>query len=73
MAFSEWFQEDKLPFYVLTTDYLANGGDKIRFFNAKYQNILGIKMRDAIIQYCGAIDTISSQLDSRHLYFMDDE
>lgn len=73
VAFSEWFQEDKLPFYVLTTDYLANGGDKMRFFNAKYQNILGIKMRDAIIQYCEATDTISSRLDNRHLYFMADE
>ena len=25
-AFSDWFQIDELPFYVLTTDYLANGG-----------------------------------------------
>lgn len=72
-AFSEWFQINELPFYVLTTDYLANGGDKMRFFNNKHQNVLGIKMRDAIIQYCGEKDTISSELDSRHLYFMSDE
>lgn len=73
VAFSESFHADKLPFYVLTTDYLANGGDKMRFFNAKDQNVLGIKMRDAIIQYCEATDTISSRLDNRHLYFMADE
>ena len=72
-AFSDWFQIDELPFYVLTTDYLANGGDKMRFFNNKYQNVLGVKMRDAIIQYCSQKDTIASQLDNRHLYFMSDE
>ena len=72
-AFSEWFKIDVLPFYVLTTDYLANGGDKMRFFNNKHQNVLGVKMRDAIIQYCLKKDTIASQLDNRHLYFMTDE
>ena len=72
-AFSEWFKIDELPFYVLTTDYLANGGDKMRFFNYKHQNVLGVKMRDAIIQYCFEKDTIASQLDNRHLYFMADE
>mgnify|MGYP001315237568 CR=1 FL=1 len=72
-AFSDWFQIDELPFYVLTTDYLANGGDKMRFFNNKYQNVLGVKMRDAIIQYCSQKDTIATQLDNRHFYFMSDE
>ena len=72
-AFSEWFKIDELPFYVLTTDYLANGGDKMHFFNNKHQNVLGVKMRDAIIQYCFEKDTIASQLDNRHLYFMSDE
>ena len=72
-AFSEWFKIDELPFYVLTTDYLANGGDKMRFFKNKHQNVLGVKMRDAIIQYCIEKDTIASQLDNRHLFFMKDE
>ena len=72
-AFSEWFKIDELPFYVLTTDYLANGGDKMHFLNNKHQNVLGVKMRDAIIQYCFEKDTIASQLDNRHLYFMSDE
>ena len=72
-AFSEWFKIDELPFYVLTTDYLANGGDKMRFFNNKHQNVLGVKMRDVIIRYCLEKDTIASQLDNRHLYFMTNE
>lgn len=72
-AFSEWFKINELPFYVLTTDYLANGGDKMYFFNNKHQNVLGVKMRDAIIQYCSENDTIDSKLDNRHLYFMSDE
>ena len=72
-AFSEWFKIDDLPFYVLTTDYLANGGDKMRFFNNKHQNVLGVKMRDVIIRYCLEKDTIASQLDNRHLYFMTNE
>ena len=38
---------------VLTTDYLANGGDNMSFFAnpIKYEKV-GIKLRDAIIQYC---------------------
>jgi len=72
-AFSEWFKIDELPFYVLTTDYLANGGDKMRFFKNKQQNVLGVKMRDAIVEYCIEKDTIASKLDNRHLFFMMDE
>lgn len=38
---------------VLTSDYLANGGDNMAFFTnpIKYEKV-GIKLRDAIIQYC---------------------
>jgi 2',3'-cyclic-nucleotide 2'-phosphodiesterase (5'-nucleotidase family) len=38
---------------ILTSDYLANGGDKMNFFLDPI-NIepVGIKLRDAIIQYC---------------------
>ncbi|MDF1672868.1 MAG: 5'-nucleotidase [Vicingaceae bacterium] len=38
---------------ILTSDYLANGGDNMAFFfnPIKYEKI-GIKLRDAIIQYC---------------------
>ncbi|HIE73572.1 MAG TPA: hypothetical protein EYQ06_04775 [Flavobacteriales bacterium] len=50
---------------VLTTDYLANGGDKMWFFKDKEQIKVGIKLRDAIINYCVLQDTITSKLDQR--------
>ena len=50
---------------VLTTDYLANGGDKMKFFNNKEQKKVGIKLRDAIINYCKERDTIQIELDNR--------
>ena len=50
---------------VLTSDYLANGGDKMRFFTGKKQELVGIKVRDAIINHCLANDTIASKLDNR--------
>lgn len=50
---------------VLTSDYLANGGDKMYFFKGKKQKKVGLKLRDAIINYCNSIDTISSALDNR--------
>ena len=50
---------------VLTSDYLANGGDKMSFFKNKKQYKIGIKLRDAIIDYCGKKDTINITLDNR--------
>ena len=50
---------------VLTSDYLANGGDKMSFFQNKEQEKVGIKIRDAIIDYCSKTDTIAISLDGR--------
>jgi 2',3'-cyclic-nucleotide 2'-phosphodiesterase (5'-nucleotidase family) len=50
---------------VLTSDYLAEGGDKMSFFQNKEQEKVGIKIRDAIIDYCSKIDTIVINLDRR--------
>ena len=50
---------------VLTSDYLANGGDRMKFFKDKKQKKVGIKLRDAIIDYCNKIDTIDVKLDDR--------
>jgi 5'-nucleotidase len=50
---------------VLTSDYLANGGDAMSFFQEKEQYKVGIKLRDAIIDYCSKTDTIDIQLDNR--------
>ena len=50
---------------VLTSDYLANGGDKMSFFKGKKQHKIGLKLRDAIIDYCKKNDTIDIRLDNR--------
>ncbi|HIG32934.1 MAG TPA: hypothetical protein EYQ09_05820 [Flavobacteriales bacterium] len=47
---------------VLTSDYLA---DKMSFFQNKEQEKVGIKIRDAIIDYCSKTDTIAVSLDRR--------
>tara|TARA_B110000908_G_scaffold162307_1_gene207601 strand:+ start:103 stop:744 length:642 start_codon:yes stop_codon:yes gene_type:complete len=57
---------------VLTSDYLADGGDKMSFFKDKEQHKVGIKLRDAIIDYCSKTDTINVQLDGR-LKIIDNE
>jgi len=50
---------------VITSDYLANGGDKMSFFQNKVQNKLGLKLRDAIIDHCIKTDTITATIDGR--------
>ena len=50
---------------VLTSDYLANGGDKMNFFQNKEQLKVGVKLRDAIIDYCSKTDTLHVKLDGR--------
>ncbi|MAU37069.1 MAG: hypothetical protein CMD14_06835 [Flavobacteriales bacterium] len=57
---------------MLTSDYLANGGDNMWFLKDKKQNKVGIKLRDAIIDYCKNTDTIDVQLDNR-IIVLDDE
>jgi len=52
---------------VLTSDYLANGGDNMSFFINKKQKKLGIKLRDAIIEHCKNIDTLDVRLDNRYI------
>jgi len=50
---------------VLTSDYLANGGSNMNFFTGKKQEIVDLKVRDAIINHCLSNDTIISKLDNR--------
>jgi len=50
---------------VITSDYLANGGDKMSFFQNKEQYKVGLKLRDAIIDHCTKTDTITTTLDGR--------
>ena len=50
---------------VLTSDYLANGGDNMYFFKEIKQNKLNLKLRDVIIDYCSQMDTLKVTLDNR--------
>ena len=50
---------------ILTSDYLANGGDNMDFFIGKEQKKLGVKLRDVIIEHCIETDTIKVNLDNR--------
>ena len=53
-------KEEKVS--IITSDYLAN---KLWFFKDKKQQKVGIKLRDAIIDYCLRTDSIDVQLDGR--------
>jgi 2',3'-cyclic-nucleotide 2'-phosphodiesterase (5'-nucleotidase family) len=55
----------KDTFHVLTSDYLANGGDNMTFFFDKEVENLNVMLRDLIIEHCKRKDTITSTLDQR--------
>ena len=57
------FKKD--TFYVLTSDYLAGGGDDMNFFIDKEVNNLNLMLRDLIIDHCKDKDSITSSLDNR--------
>lgn len=49
----DWIKVTNENVKILTSDYLANGGDNMNFFlNPINYEKVGIKLRDAIIQYC---------------------
>ena len=50
---------------ILTTDYLANGGDDMFFLKNIKQKKIGTKLRDAILDYCSRKDTLKIELDNR--------
>jgi 2',3'-cyclic-nucleotide 2'-phosphodiesterase (5'-nucleotidase family) len=46
----------KYPFYLITSDFLASGGDKMEFLkNAETQILIDTLVRDAIIQYFNSL------------------
>lgn len=61
--------KDNKKIKVLTSDYLAN---KIDFFKNKKQIKIGLKLRDAILDYCIKKDTIDIKLDNR-IIILEDE
>ncbi len=63
------FDEAK-DYWVVTSDYLANGGDNYTFFkNAKERKVMNALLRDVIINYCKDITqqgkTLKPTLDGR--------
>jgi 2',3'-cyclic-nucleotide 2'-phosphodiesterase (5'-nucleotidase family) len=57
-------------YWVVTSDYLANGGDSYNFFkNAKERKVLNVLLRNMVISYCEDItrreQTIKPTLDGR--------
>jgi 2',3'-cyclic-nucleotide 2'-phosphodiesterase (5'-nucleotidase family) len=63
------FDETK-EYWVVTSDYLANGGDSYNFFkNAKERRLMNALLRNVIINYCEDItkldQTIKPKLDGR--------
>lgn len=53
-------------YYVLTSDYLQSGGDRMDFFKDPIKLYkLDYKVRDAIIDYFKSVDTLTSVLDNR--------
>ena len=64
-TYTQLMEDDWYTFKILTSDYLANGGDKMKFFNNKKQHKVGVKLRDAIINYCKMKEEIYSEIDNR--------
>ncbi|MCB0410166.1 MAG: 5'-nucleotidase C-terminal domain-containing protein [Flavobacteriales bacterium] len=60
----DWEHKSKVK--VVTSDYLAQGGDKMNFFlnPIKYEPV-GIKLRDAIIHYCKEQNKQGKQLTGK--------
>lgn len=57
--------DKKQSYRVLTTDYLAKGGDRMIFFKQGKLTRTGIKLRDAIIDHMTKRDTIKTGIDGR--------
>ncbi|PHR47741.1 MAG: hypothetical protein COA32_07245 [Fluviicola sp.] len=52
--------------FVITTDYLANGGDRMNFFKNSYEKInTGIFLRDILLEMVEKKDTLVSYVDER--------
>ncbi|PKV49137.1 5'-nucleotidase [Aquimarina sp. MAR_2010_214] len=61
-------REDK-SYFVLTTDYLQQGGDRMNFFKDPIRLYkTDYKLRNALIDYFKSIDTLKVQLDKRMRY-----
>ena len=58
----------KKYYYVATSDFLLNGGDKMDFFNKSSENtFLDYKIRDLLIDYFIKMDTLKPKIDNRFI------
>lgn len=58
--------QSKESYIIITSDYLANGGDNMDFFMESLSRVAtGIKLRDMIIEYIKMKKEIQSKLDQR--------
>lgn len=58
--------DDNETYYVATSDYLYNGGDRMSFFkNNEGAFVLDYKIRNAIIDYFKKVDTVRATIDNR--------
>ena len=54
---------------IATSDYLANGGDRMFFFADSIQMIkTDLKIRDVLLAECKKIDTLYTTIDNRFVY-----
>ena len=58
--------DENQSYWVLTNDYLQNGGDGMVFFQ-KPEKLIGLdyKVRDAIVDYFARVDLLEASLDKR--------
>jgi len=55
-------------YHVATSDYLLKGGDQMNFFEKSKKNItLDYKIRNILIDYFKAVDTVSFKIDNRFI------
>jgi len=60
--------DDSKTYFVLTSDYLQNGGDLMNFFKEPIAlHKIDYKVRNAIIDYFEEVDTIKVKLDNRFI------
>ncbi|MDV7188496.1 5'-nucleotidase C-terminal domain-containing protein [Lutibacter sp. TH_r2] len=60
--------EKDRTYFVLTSDYLQNGGDSMNFFKNPVELYkIDYKVRNAIIDYFKEVDTIKVELDGRFI------
>jgi 2',3'-cyclic-nucleotide 2'-phosphodiesterase (5'-nucleotidase family) len=58
--------ENEELYYVGTNDYLANGGDNMTFFSkGEHTYDLDYKLRNILIDYFKAVDTVTAKQDNR--------